>query len=242
MTTYASETPDLESSTDAYAQRFAGAVGRYFLEIQGNLVRELLPPAEDCCVLDVGGGHGQLTEPLVKSGYDVTVFGSDDSCRSRLDRIVGREEYQFMHGSLLDLPCEDNSFDVVLAFRLLPHLNNWQRFISELCRVARQCLIVDYPDLRSVNILSSLTFAMKRGVEENTRQFRCFRRSEILSELRANSFYPHSIRGQFFFPMALHRLMRQAVISRLIENLARICCLTRAFGSPVIVKAGPLPT
>ena len=241
MTSHPIETPDLESSTDAYALRFAGPVGSYFLEIQTNTVRQLLPKGQDCSVLDVGGGHGQLVKPLVDTGYNVTVFGSNSSCRPRLDRIVGSNQYQFMEGSLLDLPCEDNAYDVVLAFRLLPHLNNWHRFIGELCRVARQCLIFDYPDLRSVNILSSLTFAMKRNVEKNTRRFRCFRRQEILAELKANNFRHDSLRGQFFFPMALHRYMKQAAVSRVFERIAYAGGLTRLFGSPVIAKACPIP-
>ena len=166
---YPPESPDLDSSTEAYARRFEGPVGHYFLEVQSTSVLGLLPPpAHDFRVLDVGGGHGQLVQPLVRSGYDVTVVGSDDSCCRRLDEIVRTDRYQFRCGSLLDLPCESKSFDVVLAFRLLPHLEHWDRFLSELCRVARQCLIVDYPESRSGNWLSWFTFAIKRNVEKNT--------------------------------------------------------------------------
>ena len=237
------ETPDLESSAEAYAKRFEGAVGKYFLEVQSSCVLGLLPSPEQCRrVLDVGGGHGQLIGPLVAAGYKVTVLGSDDSCRPRLDRIVGSANYQFLCGSLLDLPCEEDSYDAVLALRLLPHLENWNRFLAELCRVARGCLIVDYPDTRSVNVFSSLLFALKRGVEKNTRRFRCFRRGEILQSLRKNEFEPTTIRGQFLFPMAFHRLMRIAPMSRGIESIARAFGLTRLFGSPVILKAGPIPS
>ena len=240
---YPQETPDLDSSTEAYARRFEGPVGNYFLEVQSTSVLGLLPaPAHDFRVLDVGGGHGQLVVPLVRSGYDVTVVGSNDSCCRRLDQIAGSNRYQFRSGSLLDLPCESNSFDVVLAFRLLPHLENWNRFLSELCRVAKQCLIVDYPESHSGNLLSSITFAIKRTVETNTRRYRCFRRSEIVKELRLHGFQPQFVQGQFFFPMAFHRLMRLAFASRSMEALARRCGLTRLFGSPVILKASPIPS
>lgn len=241
ITVYPHETPDLESSTEAYAGRFAGPVGQFFLHVQTANVLSLLPPAGQCRVLDVGGGHGQLALPLVREGYDVTIVGSDDSCRARLDRIVGPDQYQFRVGSLLDLPCEDTSFDVVLAFRMLPHLEHWRRFLEELCRVAKRSLVVDYPDLCSVNRLAAWTLPMKRRVEENTRPYRCFRRVELLAQLTLHGFRAEQLRGQFFFPMALHRWMRMAGLSQSMETAARVCGLTQTFGSPVILRAQRSP-
>ena len=234
------EKPDLASSSDAYAKRFAGPVGEYFLEVQTRIVRSMLPPSSDCTILDVGGGHAQLAVPLVAAGYDVTVFGSDATCCDRLDRMVGAGRYQFAQGNLLDLPWQDNTFDAVLAFRMLPHLTDWQRFVGELCRISKQCLIIDYPDVRSVNIFSSILFALKRTVEDNTtREYRLFKHRDILSALREHDYQQHARQGQFFFPMALHRLMKQATLSRQLENTAALARLTHFFGSPVIIKAVP---
>lgn len=233
------ETPDLESSTDAYARRFAGAVGEYFLNVQSQIVKRLLPPPENCSILDVGGGHGQLAGPLVDAGYDVTVFASNDSCRDRLDRVVGKNRYRLLTGDLLNLPCRQNAYDVVLAFRLLPHLNDWNRLLSEACRVATQAVIVDYPDLRSVNILSSFTFSMKQGIEQNARRYRCFRRGQILSELRKHDFQVIATRPQFFLPMALHRYLKRVRVSQTTEFIANRIGLTHAFGSPIILQAIP---
>ena len=55
------EQPDVETSSDGYAARFAGPAGRYMLGVQEAAVRSMLadlPPGAS--VLDVGGGHGQL--------------------------------------------------------------------------------------------------------------------------------------------------------------------------------------
>ena len=202
-------------------------------------VRKLLPSPVGCSVLDVGGGHAQLARPLVDAGYDVTVLASDESCRERLDRIVGPDRYKLLTGNLLKLPCDRDGYDVVLAFRMLPHLNDWHRFVSELCRVAKGCLIVDYPDLRSINVLASRMFALKRSIEKNTRTYQCFSRRQILSELKKHQFYRDSSQAQFFFPMALHRLIKRASLSRLFERIARGCGLTNLLGSPVILKAAP---
>lgn len=231
------EQPDLVSSTDEYARRFSGSVGAYFLEVQWHTVRDLLPPnRQQMRILDVGGGHAQLAKPLVAEGCDVTILGSDASCIPRLNREVGEGAYEFVCGDLQSLPASDNSFDIVLAFRLLPHLNNWECFLDEITRVARVCVVFDYPDLRSVNWFGNQMFAAKSLVEENTRRFRCFSRAEVKHVLRSNHVKQIELRGQFLFPMALHRMMRFALLSRALESTARAIRLTATFGSPVIVK------
>ena len=65
--------PDVETSSEDYARRFAGGVGAWFVEAQARITLELLAPWPRARVLDVGGGHAQLTGPLVEAGYDVTV-------------------------------------------------------------------------------------------------------------------------------------------------------------------------
>jgi 2-polyprenyl-3-methyl-5-hydroxy-6-metoxy-1,4-benzoquinol methylase len=75
------ETPDVETSSRAYARRFAGKVGAWFLAVQLRAVRKLLAPfGPGATLVDVGGGHGQLATPLAACGYEVTVLGSHPSC------------------------------------------------------------------------------------------------------------------------------------------------------------------
>ena len=59
------ETPDIETASDAYAQRFTGEAGRYLLSEQEAAVRAVLADWRGETVLDVGGGHGQLTPFLL---------------------------------------------------------------------------------------------------------------------------------------------------------------------------------
>lgn len=230
------EQPDLESSTEQYARRFAGSVGGYFLRVQREIVHSMLQPADHRSLLDVGGGHAQLSPSLVDAGYEVTVFGSDDSCKQRLDSAIGTERYQFVSGNLLALPFADDSFDVVLAFRMLPHLKNWQGFVAELCRVATKCVIVDYPTLKSFNWFSNRLFALKKRVEENTRPYQCFRDAHVAKAFHTSGFRVAQSKGQFLLPMALHRLVNLAWFSHLSEALASSMGLTHFFGSPVILK------
>src|SRR5436305_7732734 len=235
---------DIETSSEGYARRFAGPVGEYFLAVQAAAVLDLLPPgARVLRILDVGGGHAQLAPPLAARGFAVTVAGSREECRARLDRAVPpgmSGTIDFRACDLLALPFADRSFDAALCFRLLAHEPQWRRLVAELCRVAARAVIVDYSDTRSANALYGPLFAWKKKIEGNTRTFMTFRPGEVAAECARPGFArPRTVR-QFFLPMVVHRklggLLSSAVPSRAIEAVSRALGLTRALGSPVILR------
>jgi ubiquinone/menaquinone biosynthesis C-methylase UbiE len=231
------ETADIETASEDYAARFAGQVGEFFLARQTAITLELLRDLPGARVLDVGGGHAQLAAPMVQQGFRVTVTGSDDICRARLDRFLPAGSFAYQTCDCLALPFADRSFDVVMAFRLLPHAERWQQLLAEMCRVAGRCVVVDYPDRRSSNVLYQLLFAAKKRMEGNTRTFTLFSRSEIATELARHGFPAPTFRPEFFLPMVLHRKLGHRGLSTLLEGGSRLCGLTRVFGSPIIVRA-----
>jgi len=238
----ASDRSDLESSSDRYARRFGGEVGRAFLDRQGSITLDLAGEAlggetAGATVLDVGGGHTQLAPLFLEKGWEVTVFGSDDSCRMRPDRILGPDSYEFVTGNLLKLPFKDDSFDVVTAFRLVPHESRWETLLEELCRVARKAVIVDYPDVRGFNALSRILFHLKKGFEKDTREYAVFNRRKIRAAFEKGGAGEVVFRPQFFLPMVFHRLTGSARILRIAEGGFEKVGLTRLFGSPVIARA-----
>lgn len=228
---------DVETSSEDYARRFAGPVGEWFLAVQTRLTLELLAPYHGSTLLDVGGGHGQLAAPLAAAGYDVSVLGSADVCAARVRALVDARRVQFRSGDLLRAPFPDKAFDVVVAYRLLSHIAEWQALVGELCRLARRAVVVDYPTKRSVNAFADALFGLKQGVEGNTRPFLVFRDSEVEEAFGAAGFKVSARRPEFFWPMALHRALRAAPFSRGLEGLVSAVGLTAAFGSPVIARA-----
>lgn len=232
------EDADIGTSSDDYASRFRGAVGRWFLETQTRLTLALLRdlPA-GASILDVGGGHAQIAPQLVEAGYEVTVVGSDPICGARLEPLKASGRYRFEVANLMALPYPDRSFDAVVCFRLLPHSVAWTALIGELCRVSGRSVILDYPSVRSANLLSSRLFQLKRAIELNTREFMLFTPSEINSAFRQRGFIVRNEQPQFLLPMVLHRWANQATLSKVAEAPARLLGLTRWFGSPIIVRA-----
>lgn len=232
----ARETPDVETSSEEYAGRFAGEVGRWFLEVQSAAVLDLLSPWKGARVLEVGGGHAQLAPPLIERGYRVTVAASEESCRARLDRALPAGSFGFRACDLLALPFPDRSFDVAVSIRLLTHLDGWRGQMAELCRVADKAVIVDYPDSRSFNRLYDLLFSLKKAVEGDTRTYRIFKPGEIAAEAARHGFGRPVERRQFFLPMVVHRALKNARLSRLSEGASAAVGLTRWLGSPVLLR------
>lgn len=228
---------DVETASADYARRFAGPVGAWFLEVQARATLELLAPFPGASVLDVGGGHGQVAEALLAAGHPLTVLGSrTEACSASLRPLVDVGSVTFLTGDLLACGQPDRAFDVVLSYRLLPHVERWPALVDELCRLARHAVIVDYPTRRSVNAVAEGFFAMKKEVEGNTRPFLVFHEREIAEAFAASGFLETDRRPQFFFPMALHRGLGRAGASRALEGAAGALGLRRALGSPVILR------
>lgn len=232
-----SETADVETASDEYACRFAGAVGAWFLQVQQTALFSLLATPSGGTVLDVGGGHAQVADPLCRRGYRVTVLGSAPDCARRLQPWIAAGQCEFRVGDVTSLPFPDQSFDAVTCFRLLPHCGRWPRLISELCRVATHEVVVDYPTRRSLNAIAPALFEAKRRIEGNTRAWRLFRDSEIRAAFEQQRFAVTGRRPQFFLPMVLHRTLGRRRVSVALEALCRAVGLTAWLGSPVVARA-----
>jgi len=196
----------------------------------------LQSPKVPLSVLDVGGGHGQLAKPLCEKGFRVTVIGSHESCRKRVAGLIESGRCEFATGNLVALPFPDRSFDAVLCFRFLPHCTQWQKLIGELCRVAKNSVIADYPSTRSFNAIAPALFDAKRKVEKNTRQWTTFKHVDIVKAFAGSGFVLHSRKSQFFVPMAVHRMLKCRGLSAGVETLCRLTGLTALFGSPTIIE------
>lgn len=233
------ETPDIETSSDEYARRFSGRIGEWFLKVQGEATLRMLASHSGATVLDVGGGHGQLAEPLIKNGYKVSVLGSNEVCKKRIKGFIENNLCEFRTGDILNIPYDDRAFDIVISFRQLPHVENWKRFISELTRVARKAVIVDYPAIRSLNYINYIFpvfFKLKKGLEADTRPYTLFRESELIEVFSVNKFIYAERFPQFFLPMFLHRKFKLPMLSIPAERIFSLLGMTGVFGSPIILK------
>jgi len=91
-------------------------------------------------ILDVGCGSGLFYEQLpdhVKPAHTGVDYTTEfiEMCQKKYP------EGNFRQADALDLPFEDGSFDIVVNTSLLQHIPEWQRALSEICRVASKYVI-----------------------------------------------------------------------------------------------------
>jgi ubiquinone/menaquinone biosynthesis C-methylase UbiE len=237
MITTQNENADIETASDDYASRFSGSIGKWMLKKQSEIVLNLLSENPHAEVLDVGGGHAQLARPLVDNGFAITVHGSSEECGNRIKDLIANNKCKFVCSSMFELPFADASIETLLCFRLITHCNEWKQLIAELCRVAQDSIIIDYPTSKSLNAISSgKLFSFKKKLEGNTRSWRLFSRKELETEFQKNGFQCKVEKKEFFLPMVLHRTMRCPPLSAFMESICSTLGLTCIWGSPVIMK------
>jgi len=230
------ETADIETSSEDYARRFAGPVGAWFLKVQEQGTLQMLRAYPRATILDVGGGHAQVTEALIGAGFHLTVLGSAASCAERLRPFLQSGQVNFEIGNVIDLPYPSGAFDVVLSYRLLPHVERWDELLREMARVAKKAVVLDYPEANSLNLIAPSLFGFKKKLEGNTRPFTLFRQKQIVDVLERHGFGYGDRFAEFFLPMVLHRKLKSPGLSAGMETICRKLGLTGRWGSPVILK------
>ena len=231
-------TPDIETAGEDYARRFQGAIGRHFLTVQARGVAQLLEQLSPgpLRILEVGGGHTQLTPMLLAAGHTVTVQGSAASALIRCDALQAAysNRLEKVVSNLWRIPFRDRSFDVVIAVRLLAHVERWQELLQEMARLAERAIIVDFAVKSGLNLLTPALFGVKRKIEGNTRPYFSYSPSHIRFVMESCGFDSAAQQRQFFLPMGLHRALKSVPISSGLERLAALGGLTPLFGSPAI--------
>ncbi|CTQ32702.1 class I SAM-dependent methyltransferase [Jannaschia rubra] len=227
------EEADAAASTDLYARRFAGPTGEWMLRMQTDAILSLLDGRPVASVLDMGGGHAQVAPPLARAGHDVTVLISGANAGARLS--AARGSFKVTSGDLMAAPFADRSFDAVVSMRMMAHVADWPKYLAELCRMARDTVIVDFPLDGAGGRLGQRLFGAKRLVERGTRRYRLIGRDEVTEVLARHGFDADAHVGQFVLPMALHRMVHKAPLSAVAERVLRP--LAPRIGNPVILRA-----
>jgi SAM-dependent methyltransferase len=95
-------------------------------------------------ILDFGCGDGMLVSQLRKEGY--SAFGVDiddyyDSVQKRCkEQGLIKEDERIFHTISMDnyrIPFDDDTFDNVISFYVLEHVQNWEQSLAEIKRVLK---------------------------------------------------------------------------------------------------------
>jgi len=231
--------PDIFTASAEYATRFSGGVGKFFLETQVNSVKKLLPTTtgQQLKILEVGGGHLQMTEALLELGHQVVIHASSAEALTRLSHSELKNSVQALVAPAAALPVDDEEFDITIALRLLPHTENTQKLLQEMARVSRLGVIFDFASSGGLNSLSPLLYPLKRKIEKNTRPYFLNSEAELRRSLESLGLKRITTEPQFVLPMGIHRKLGSPKFSKLSEGLLKKLGVTKLFGNPIIIGA-----
>jgi 2-polyprenyl-6-hydroxyphenyl methylase / 3-demethylubiquinone-9 3-methyltransferase len=108
-------------------------------ETHGHL-QKIIPDKRYARALDAGCGLGVCSVAL--STMSERVVGVDHSLGSlraavKLAAEVNSQNVAFIEGSLMDIPCDDETFDVILCWGVLMYVPSVERVFGELVRTLR---------------------------------------------------------------------------------------------------------
>ncbi|OYW11315.1 MAG: hypothetical protein B7X34_03330, partial [Acidobacteriia bacterium 12-62-4] len=86
-------------------------------------------------VLDVGCGTGYGTKELALTAREATGVDVSSEAIEYARENYAKDNLRYELGSATELPFADASFDLVVAFEVIEHLEEWQKLLTEARRV-----------------------------------------------------------------------------------------------------------
>ena len=229
--------PEMAAGFDA--ARFGGPIGQLLFEDQERVLFEFLGDVNHLHVLDLGTGTGRAAMALARRGAIVTGVDASSEMLSVARRRAAEEglSIEFSEGDAHALAFPDRAFDAAVCFRLLMHVPDWRLAVRELCRVAGARVVFDYPAARSSATLQAAWRRTAAMLGSKVEAYRVFTDGEIARELSRHGFRVAASHRQFVLPIALHKRLGSARVTRRIEAALSAIGLLRLAGSPVTVAA-----
>jgi ubiquinone/menaquinone biosynthesis C-methylase UbiE len=229
--------PNMAASFDA--KRFGGPIGQILLEEQERVLFSFLGTISNRRILDLGTGTGRAALALARRGAQVTGIDASGEMLSVARRRAGESgvAIDFAEGDAHALAFGDRTFDAAVCLRLLMHVPDWRRCLSELCRVAQTRVVFDYPALASAASIQAVWRQMSMRAGRRVEAYRVFRSTAVERELERHGFRIVERHKQFVLPIAVHKIVGSPVLTKSVEGALASAGILRIAGSPVTIAA-----
>jgi hypothetical protein len=117
------------------------------------------------------------------------------------------------------------------------HTPDWRASLGELCRVAGDRVVFDYPSLYSAAALQAGVRRVTQRFDPSVEAYRVFSPASVANVLDAAGFRIAGEHRQFVLPIALHKAVNSAAWTTRVEGALERAGLMRRLGSPVTVVA-----
>jgi 2-polyprenyl-3-methyl-5-hydroxy-6-metoxy-1,4-benzoquinol methylase len=219
-------------------RRFGGPIGELVAATQARVLSEFLAP-EGRTILDVGTGTGRAALLLARGGADVIgVDASEEMLAVARSRAAADGlRVRFEPGDAHALAFADRSVDAAVSLRVLMHTPDWRRCVAELCRVARDLVVVDYPAAASAALAESIVRRATHAAGARTEPYRVFTDAAIARAFAECGYRVRRRHRLFVLPIALHKAIGSREFTERSERVLDRAGLLRLFGSPVTLVA-----
>lgn len=231
--------PEIARSFDQV--RFGSAVGEFIKRTQENVVFSHLRDVTGWDVIDVGAGTGRFTIAFLERGARVIACDASEEMLKVLQSKVSNVNLQTKVIDAQELTFQDRIFDCAVSFRMLMHVVDWRKALSEVCRVSKDWVVIDFPARRGFLRMTPLLHLLKKPFSQNVQPYKVLSAREVEEVLGTNGFRIVAQDNGYFLPIAAHRIMRNVSFSRAVEKVFSKIRLTELFGSPVTVFARRIP-
>jgi SAM-dependent methyltransferase len=149
-------------------------------------------------ILNIGAATGRSSEWLSELGDVVSLEYDADCCRLTRERTG----LDIVEGTILDLPWESGSFDVVCAFDVIEHVEDDAGGVAEMKRVCRKDGII------FVTVPASPLLWSEH--DEINHHFRRYRMQELKALFKGcDVLLGTGFNSVLFAPIAVHRVVRR---------------------------------
>jgi ubiquinone/menaquinone biosynthesis C-methylase UbiE len=228
---------DPETARSFDRKRFGGPIGEFLKAHQEQLVFSKLGEVSGRKIIDVGAGTGRFTIPFLEKGAHVTACDASEEMlevlKSKIMSVNLRTEVIDAH----ELPFPDQTFHCAVSFRMLMHVLDWRKALSELCRVSKDWVIFDLPPRRGFLRFAPAIHRITKPFRRKMQPYRVIPLIHVLRELKSHRFRAIGQDDGFFLPITAHRLIRSRAFTDSVEKIFGSVHLTKHFGSPVTVFA-----
>ena len=221
------------------ALRFGGPIGQLIQHTQQELLLRALSPMTGREILDVGTGTGRAALAFARAGAIATGIDASAEMLAVAERHAADQGVNatFRVGDAHQIPFPDRSFDAAVSLRVIMHTPNWRQCVSELCRVSRHRVVVDFPALGSFAVIESLIRRARKAMGANVEAYRVLRESAVRDVLTAGGFRVIEVHRQFVLPINFHKLFNSLAVTSAVEGALKKIGLLRLLGSPVTLVA-----
>ena len=221
------------------AMRFSGPIGTLLAEAQDQVMASFLGPLDGRSVLDVGTGTGRAAIGLARRGARVTgIDASAEMLRVARERAAaGGVDVTFEVGDAHRLTFANRAFHAAVSLRVLMHTPDWRQCLAELCRVADERVVFDYPAAFSAAALQAWSRRLLAAAGRSVEAYRVMSSSDVRRTLDGAGFRVERVHRQFVLPIALHKTIGSRAFTVRVEQALAAVGLLRLLGSPVTVVA-----